>query len=131
MPTVCAYSFSVCRIQISQVCYSYVRLGPKLHICILFPVYVHYIFMNATSYSRYYLFSVQVNQYIFTYYQLFSFHYQYQFSKFSIFISIDSSSIQYSFLSLYLLSFVAHLVLFTIPGSSRGVPVVGPSSCVQ
>ena len=54
-------------------------------------------------------------------------------SKFSIFINIDISSIQlqYSFLSLYVLSFVAHLVLFTIPGSSRGVPVVGPSSSVQ
>ena len=45
---------------------SYVGLGPKLHTYILFPVYVHYIFMNATSYTRYYLFLVQVNQYFYS-----------------------------------------------------------------
>ena len=95
LPTICAYSFSVCRIQISQVCYSYVGLGLKLHTCILFTIYVHYIFMNATSYTRYYLFSVQVNQY-FTQYQLSSFNYQYQFSKCSIFISIDISRFSFS-----------------------------------
>jgi len=66
-PTICAYSFSVCRFRFVRYVLSvYVGLGPKLHTCILFPVYVHYIFMNATSYTRYYLFSVQVNQYVFT-----------------------------------------------------------------
>ena len=38
-------------------------LGSKLHTCILFIVYVHYMIMNAT---RYYLFSVQVNQYFYS-----------------------------------------------------------------
>ena len=34
-----------------QVCITVdVGLGPKLHICILFTAYVHYMFMNATSY---------------------------------------------------------------------------------
>ena len=46
--------------------YSYVDLGTKLDTCILFIVYVHYIFMNATSYTRYYLFSVQLNQYFYS-----------------------------------------------------------------
>ena len=53
LPIVCAYDFSVCSIQISQICFTVMwDLGQKLHTCILFIVYVHYIFMNATSYIR-------------------------------------------------------------------------------
>jgi len=51
---------------------------------------------------------------------------QYKFSKFlpvSIFLWFSYS---YFFLPYYLLSFVANLVLFTIPSPSRGVPDVGP-----
>ena len=47
----------------SGMFYSYVGLGPKLHTCILFTIYVYYMIMNAT---RYYLFSVQVNQYFYS-----------------------------------------------------------------
>ena len=66
-PIICAYSFSVCRFRFVRYVLSvYVGLGLKLHTCILFTVYVHYIFMNATSYTRYYLFSVQVNQYFYS-----------------------------------------------------------------
>ena len=46
-------------------------------------------------------------------------------------IKISQFSFSYFLLAYYLLSFVAHLVLFTIPGSSRGVAVVGPSSSIQ
>ena len=41
-----------------------------------------------------------------------------------------SPNCSYSFLAYYLLSVVAHLVLFTIPGISGGVPNVEPSSSV-
>ena len=46
-----------------------------------------------------------------------------------VFISIDISSIQFQLLfpTYYLLSFVAYLVLFTIPGFRGGVPEVGTS----
>ena len=49
------------------------------------------------------------------------------------FVSIKISRFRFSyfFLTYYLLNFVTHLILFTIPGSSRGVPVVGPSSSGQ
>jgi len=50
-----------------------------------------------------------------------------------VFISIDISSIQLQLflLAYYLLSFVAYLVLFTIPRPSGGVPDVGSSSSGQ
>ena len=130
LPTVCAYSFSVCKIQISQVCYSYVGLGPKLHTCILFTVYQHYMIMNAV---RYYLFSVQVNQYFYSVSVKSVFIINTSSASIVYFVSINISrfSFSYFFLTYYLLSFVAYLVLFTIPSSSKGVPVVGPSSSVQ
>ena len=111
----------------SGVFYSYVGLGPKLHTCILFTVYVYYMIMNAT---RYYLFSVQVNQYFYSVPVESVFIISTSSASTVCFISIEISrfSFSYFFLPYYLLSFVAHFVLFTIPSSSRGVPVVGPSS---
>ena len=94
----------------------YVGLGPKLHTCILFTAYVHYMFMNATSYIRF-ISQYQLNQ-------LFNSNIS-STSYFSIDIFRFNFSI--SFLALYLLSFVAQLVLFTILGISGGVPEVGPS----
>ena len=46
-------------------------------------------------------------------------------------IDIFSIQLQLSFLAYYLLRFVAHFVLFTIPSSSKGVSEVGPSSSYQ
>ena len=54
LPTVCAYSFSIYRFRLVRyVLPDYVGLGPKLHTCILFIVYVHYMFMNASTYIRF------------------------------------------------------------------------------
>ena len=50
-------------------------------------------------------------------------------SLYSVSIFFDSGTV-ISFLAYYLLSFVTHLVLFTIPCISGGVPDVGPSSSV-
>ena len=107
--------------------YNYVDLRPKLHTYILFTVYVH---MNAT---RYYLFSIQVNQYFYSVPAKSVFIINTSSASTICFVSIEISrfSFNYFFLAYYLLRFVAHLVLFTIPGSSRGVPVVEPSSSVQ
>ena len=64
LPTVYAYIFSVCRFRLVRyVLPVYVSLGPKFHTCILFTVYVHYIFMNATSYIIFYS-QYQSNQYL-------------------------------------------------------------------
>ena len=118
LPTVCAYSFSVCRFRLVRyVLPVYVGLGSKLHACILFIVYVHYMFMNATSYIRFYS-QHQLNQ-VFNFSIKSASLFQYRYS---------SIQLQYSFLAYYLLSFVAHLVLFTIPGISGGVLDVGTSS---
>ena len=118
LPTVYAYSFSVCRIRfVRYLLPVYVGLGPKLHTCILFIAYVHYMFMNATNYIRF-IFQYQLNQ-VFNFSISSASYFQYRYS---------SIQLQYSFLTLFLLSFIAHLVLFTIPGISGGVPDVGPSS---
>ena len=101
------------------MCYQFMwAFESKLHTCIQFTVCVHYIIVNATSqyYTQYkfsqYLYSVQV--------QL-------------VFISIDIPSIQFQlfFPTYYLLSFVTHLVLFTISSPNGGVPEVRPSSSGQ
>jgi len=91
-------------------------LGPKLHTCIFTIVYVHYMFKNATRFIRL-IYQYQLN------------HVFNSSSASTVFISVsiffDSTSL--FFPALYLLSFVAHLVLFTILGISGGVPEVGPS----
>ena len=111
----------------SGMFYNYVGLAPKLHTSILFTVYVHYMIINAT---RYYLFSIQVNQYFYSVpvESIFIISTGSASTVYFVSIEIFRFSFSYFFLDYYLLSFVAHLVLFTIPGSSRGVPVVGPSS---
>ena len=93
----------------------YVGLGPKLHTCIYLQ------FMCIT-----FLCMLLVS--IITQYKLNQFYSQYQFNKFlsvSIFLRFSYS---YFFLPYYLLSFVAHLVLFTILGPSGGVPDMGLTS---
>ena len=107
----CAYSFFVCRIQVSQVCFTVIWPWAKI-------VYLHFI------YSLCALHDYECNQIVF----ILSIS-----SASSVcFVSIEISrfSFSYFFLPYYLLSFVAHLVLFTIPGSSMGVPVVGLVSSV-
>ena len=60
-PQLCAYNFFLFAGFRSVRYDSYVGLGPKLHTCILFTVYVHYMFMNATSYIRF-ISQYQLNQ---------------------------------------------------------------------
>ena len=92
LATICAYSFSVCRIQISQVCIT--RLcGPMSQSCI-----------PAFSLQFICITFCECKQIMFIFYQ-----YRY-----------SSIQLQLIFLAYYLLSFVAHLVLFTIPGLSWG-----------
>ena len=97
LPTVCAYSFYVCKIQIRQVCVISL-CGPLSQSCIpafsLQFVCITLLWMQlASDYTKYkfgqYLYSVQV--------QL-------------LFICIDIFSIQFQlfFLAYYLLSFIAH-----------------------
>ena len=91
---------------------------PKLHTCIYLQfMCITFLWMQPISIITQY----KLNQYLF----LVSIQQVQYVLLVSIFLWFSYS---YSFLAYYLLSFVAHLVLFTIPSSSKGIPVVGLSS---
>ena len=116
VPTVCAYSF-FCLQDLDQSGMTVMwALGQSCEPA-FYLQYVHYMFMNATSYIKF-ISQYQLNQ-VFNFSINSASYFQYRYS---------SIRLQYSFLALYLLSFVAHLVLFAIPGISGGVLDVGPSS---